>query len=117
VTDYQTIRYERDGDIGTLTLARPEKRNAQNPLMWRELADLGAVLLADQTLRCLIMTGQGPSFSAGIDLVEGLGGLVAGRHVQLASRTRLSQHRRRPRSRARRRVAARARVRLPCVRR
>jgi enoyl-CoA hydratase/carnithine racemase len=77
VTDYQTIRYERDGDIGTLTLARPEKRNAQNPLMWRELADLGAVLLADQTLRCLIMTGQGPSFSAGIDLVEGLGGLVA----------------------------------------
>ena len=32
VSDYQTIRYQRDGGIGTLTLARPGKRNAQNPL-------------------------------------------------------------------------------------
>ena len=36
MNDYQTIRYQRHGDIGTLTLARPGKRNAQNPLMWQE---------------------------------------------------------------------------------
>src|ERR1700684_1755538 len=47
VMAYETIRYERGEHIGTLTLARPEKRNAQNPLMWRELADLGVGLLAD----------------------------------------------------------------------
>ncbi len=74
---YETIRYERTGDVGTLTLARPDKHNAQNPLMWRELADLGEDLLADQTLRCLVVAGEGPSFSAGIDLVEGLAGLIA----------------------------------------
>jgi enoyl-CoA hydratase/carnithine racemase len=74
---YDTIRYERSGYVGTLTLARPEKRNAQNPVMWRELADLGAGLLDDQTLRCLVVAGEGPSFSAGIDLVEGLAGMVA----------------------------------------
>jgi enoyl-CoA hydratase/carnithine racemase len=78
VSDYQTIRYQRDGDIGTLTLARPGKRNAQNPLMWQELARLGAGLLPDQTLRCLVVTGEGPAFSAGIDLVEGMAGLLAG---------------------------------------
>jgi enoyl-CoA hydratase/carnithine racemase len=77
VMAYQTIRYERGEHIGTLTLARPEKRNAQNPLMWQELADLGTGLLADETLRCLVVTGDGPSFSAGIDLFEGLAGLIS----------------------------------------
>jgi enoyl-CoA hydratase/carnithine racemase len=75
---YKTIRYERHGDIGTLTLARPSKRNAQNPLMWEELAQLGAELLLDETLRCLVVAGEGSTFSAGIDLVEGMAGLVAG---------------------------------------
>ena len=78
VTDYETIRYRREGDVGTLTLARPAKRNAQNPLMWQELAGLGAVLVPDESLRCLVVTGEGPAFSAGIDLVEGMGGLLAG---------------------------------------
>lgn len=78
MSDFQTIRYERQGDIGTLTLARPAKRNAQNPLMWRELARLGTELLPDDTLRCLVVTGEGPTFSAGIDLVEGMGGMMAG---------------------------------------
>ncbi len=77
MSDYQTIRYQRHGDIGTLTLARPAKRNAQNPLMWEELARLGAELVPDETLRSLVVTGQGPTFSAGIDLVEGLAGLLA----------------------------------------
>jgi enoyl-CoA hydratase len=77
MSDYQTIRYQRHGDIGTLTLARPGKRNAQNPLMWEELAELGAELLPDETLRCLVVTGEGPAFSAGIDLVEGMAGMLA----------------------------------------
>jgi enoyl-CoA hydratase/carnithine racemase len=29
MSDFQTIRYQREGDIGTLTLARPGKRNAR----------------------------------------------------------------------------------------
>jgi enoyl-CoA hydratase/carnithine racemase len=73
---YQTIRFERQAEIATLTLARPAKRNAQNPRMWRELHDLGRRLLADETLRCLVVTGDGPSFSAGIDLVEGMAGAI-----------------------------------------
>ena len=36
----------------------------------------GVELLADETLRCLVVTGEGPTFSAGIDLVEGLAGLL-----------------------------------------
>lgn len=81
---FTTIRYARDGDIGTLTLARPDKRNAQNPRMLQELAELGAELGADDSLRCLVVAGDGPTFSAGIDLVEGMAGLIS----ELAERTR-----------------------------
>jgi enoyl-CoA hydratase/carnithine racemase len=77
MSGYETIRYRRQADIGTLTLARPEKRNAQNPLMWQELARLGTELLRDETLRCLVVTGEGPVFSSGIDLVEGMAGMLA----------------------------------------
>lgn len=77
MNDYQTIRFKRDAGIGTLTLARAGKRNAQSPLMWRELARLGAELLPDETLRCLVVKGEGRDFSAGIDLVEGMGRILA----------------------------------------
>jgi enoyl-CoA hydratase/carnithine racemase len=77
VESYETIRFERRDRIGTLTLTRPAKRNALNPLMWHELAELGERLIEDVELRCLVVAGEGPSFSAGIDLVEGIGGLFA----------------------------------------
>lgn len=73
---YQTIRYDRLEHVGTLTLSRPEKRNALNPAMRAELDQLGRQLLADEALRCLIVAGDGPSFSAGIDLVEDMAGTL-----------------------------------------
>jgi enoyl-CoA hydratase/carnithine racemase len=73
---YTTLHYERRAHVGTVTLARPGKRNAQNPQMWRELVQLGEELLADETLRCLVVSGEGPSFSAGIDLQEGMDELI-----------------------------------------
>jgi enoyl-CoA hydratase/carnithine racemase len=77
VRDFDTIRFDRNEHIGTLTLARPDKHNAQNPRMWEELSRLGDDLLGDRTLRCLVVVGDGPSFSAGLDLVEGLAGAIA----------------------------------------
>jgi enoyl-CoA hydratase/carnithine racemase len=35
MSGYQTIRCRREGAVGTLPLARPGKRNAQNPVMWQ----------------------------------------------------------------------------------
>lgn len=75
---YRTIRYDQEGHVGTLTLQRPEKHNAVNPLMRDELVDLGAALAGDESLRCLVIRGDGPSFSAGLDLREGLRDLFVG---------------------------------------
>lgn len=74
---YRTIGYEQKGRIGTVTLRRPEKHNAVNPLMRDELVDLGATLEGDSSLGCLVVRGEAHSFSAGLDLREGFDHLLA----------------------------------------
>jgi enoyl-CoA hydratase/carnithine racemase len=51
--------------ILTVRLNRPESRNAQTPALWRELAAIGANL--DPGVRAVVLTAEGPSFSAGLD--------------------------------------------------
>lgn len=66
--DLDTLAIEIDGEIGTLTLNRPEKLNAMSPEMIGELA-VAAAWLADRApLRALIVTGAGKAFSAGGDV-------------------------------------------------
>lgn len=67
------IILDRDGPIGHLRLNRPDKRNAQTIAMWEELRRLGAELLLRPDLRVLVLSGEGPVFSAGIDLTVLLG--------------------------------------------
>ena len=54
-----------DGPIATVTLDRPEIRNAQTPLMWRTLAAIGEQIPDD--VRVVLVRGRGQSFSAGLD--------------------------------------------------
>ena len=68
LTALETLRFERDGDIATLTLNRPEARNALDLAMRAEFAQLIAAVQADDTLRALILTGAGGCFCAGGDL-------------------------------------------------
>lgn len=62
------VELVREGPIGRLVLNRPEKRNAQTPEMWEALRQIGAELLLRPNFRALLVTGNGPVFSAGIDL-------------------------------------------------
>lgn len=55
-----------DGAVATVTLNRPDRRNAQTPAMWTALAGIGRDLPGD--VRVVVVTGAGPSFSAGLDL-------------------------------------------------
>ncbi len=67
-----------------ITLDRPDKLNAQTPTMWRHLAEVGAELSADASVRAVVVAGEGRSFSAGIDITNftsgggGDGGAVVG---------------------------------------
>lgn len=55
-----------EGEVATVTLIRPERRNAMSPAMWHGLARIGAALPG--AIRVVVIRGAGPSFCAGIDL-------------------------------------------------
>ena len=57
---------ERDGAVVTLTLNRPEERNAlSTQAQWDELAQACAAIQTDESARAVILTGAGTAFSAG----------------------------------------------------
>src|SRR6188472_2686193 len=59
------LRYAVSDAVATVTLSRPEVRNAQTPAMWRALAAIGDQVADD--VRVVVVRGEGPSFSAGLD--------------------------------------------------
>lgn len=63
-----TIKFERAGAIGVLTLDRPAKLNAMSHAMGDAIKALVADLNADPSLRCVLVRGEGRAFSAGGDL-------------------------------------------------
>ncbi|MEO3827496.1 enoyl-CoA hydratase/isomerase family protein [Actinomadura sp. B10D3] len=64
--DEAGLRLDVDGAVATVTLNRPERRNAMTFATWRGLAAIGRSL--PQDVRVAVLRGAGPSFSAGIDL-------------------------------------------------
>jgi len=59
---------ERDGHVMIVTMNRPQRLNAQTPEMYILMADAWAEASADDSIRCIILTGAGGNFSAGADL-------------------------------------------------
>ncbi len=70
--DYSTVRSERVGDVGVITLNRPDKLNAINRAL---IEDLDAAITANEAdgARALILTGAGRGFCAGADLTAAPG--------------------------------------------
>jgi enoyl-CoA hydratase/carnithine racemase len=68
---YAFIRYEVADRVATITLARPEKLNAVNGAMVRELIAAFEVADRDDGVRAVIVTGDGRAFCAGADLSGG----------------------------------------------
>ncbi|MEX2247838.1 MAG: crotonase/enoyl-CoA hydratase family protein [Dehalococcoidia bacterium] len=64
----EALLVERDGHVLTLTMHRPEVKNALNPEMLCRLADAWALADEDDGIRCVILTGAGGDFCAGADL-------------------------------------------------
>ncbi len=65
---FEFIRYETDGPIATITLDRPEYRNAQSHPLLQEVDDAFTLAERDDDVRVVIVRGSGGNFSAGHDL-------------------------------------------------
>lgn len=65
------ILVERDGDIATVTLNRPEKLNALTKPMWQRIGEVMRELSAEDALRCVVIRGAGDkAFAPGNDISE-----------------------------------------------
>jgi enoyl-CoA hydratase len=68
---YETLRIERSGRVATITIDRPEKRNALNAVVRRELVQALDSMEMDDEVRVVVVTGAGDkAFVAGADIGE-----------------------------------------------
>ena len=66
--ELETLQIEIDGDIGTMTLNRPDSLNSMSPEMIEELVEAFAWFADAAPLRALIITGSARAFCAGGDV-------------------------------------------------
>jgi enoyl-CoA hydratase/carnithine racemase len=64
------IERERHGDVVVIRMNRPDKLNAMNAEMMRDLAQVWTEFVEDDTQRIAVLTGVGRGFCTGEDLVE-----------------------------------------------
>jgi enoyl-CoA hydratase/carnithine racemase len=90
MADFETIRYGIHDGVATIELARPDKRNAINALMFTELGNAAELAASDPGIRAVLVRGDGPSFCAGIDVTL-LGQLAGTRGARLRTFIRTAQ--------------------------
>src|SRR4051812_32259725 len=66
----ELVLYESRGPAAVLTVNRPDRRNALSRGLIAALGDAFDRARDDPAARCVILTGAGPSFCAGMDLAE-----------------------------------------------
>jgi 2-(1,2-epoxy-1,2-dihydrophenyl)acetyl-CoA isomerase len=69
----ETVLYQVKNRVATLTLNRPQSRNAMNHVMRLELIEKLDNALADDEVRVIVLTASGPVFSSGADIKEDMG--------------------------------------------
>ncbi|MBJ7381981.1 MAG: enoyl-CoA hydratase/isomerase family protein [Acidimicrobiia bacterium] len=73
-TDFETLGYEERDGVAWVTLNRPDRLNAFNNTMQRELKSLWRGLRRHDDVRCIVLTGAGDrAFCTGIDRTEQMG--------------------------------------------
>ena len=73
MSQYETLDVTQEGGIMTIALNRPEKMNTFNTTLRREIAQAAIAANLEDSVRVVILTGNGRAFSAGADLSEDTG--------------------------------------------
>jgi len=68
MSTYETIKYKIEDNVAYVDFCRPEVHNAFNDKLIYELTDLFVLLDKEETLRAVVLSGEGKSFCAGADL-------------------------------------------------
>jgi 2-(1,2-epoxy-1,2-dihydrophenyl)acetyl-CoA isomerase len=68
MSSYETVLYELYGQVAKITMNRPERRNALNEALQRDLLAAFEQADRDENVRAVVLTGVGKGFCAGADL-------------------------------------------------
>ncbi|HVN52117.1 MAG TPA: crotonase/enoyl-CoA hydratase family protein [Acidimicrobiales bacterium] len=85
------VLVERDGHVVTVTLNRPDKRNAFNAEVLVRCCDAWDLIDGDDDVRVAILTGAGGDFSAGADLDRLVGAMLSGKPAENEFEERVRQ--------------------------
>ena len=72
------VLYAVEGHVATLTLNRPHRRNAISVRMLQELTEAVQRAERDRSVRCVVLTGAGAGFCAGLDIKDAMAGTGIG---------------------------------------
>lgn len=70
MSEYETVAFERHGQVAVVSLNRPDALNSFDATLRRELLEAVREVNGDDAIRVAVLTGAGRAFSAGADLQE-----------------------------------------------
>lgn len=70
MAEFESLIWEQEGPVATITLNRPEKKNAMSWVMFNEIRDAFELASSDPAVRCIVVTGSGGAFCSGADLSD-----------------------------------------------
>ena len=70
MSDYESLLWDLEDHVVTITLNRPEKKNAMSFVMFNELREAFLRAGVDDGVRCVVVTGAGGAFCSGADLTD-----------------------------------------------
>ena len=70
MASFETLLWAQEDHVATITLDRPEKKNAMSWVMFNEIRDAFEAATADDDVRCVVVTGAGGAFCSGADLTD-----------------------------------------------
>lgn len=68
--EFESLLWETEGGVATITFNRPEKRNAMSWVMFNEIRAAFELAAAETEVRCVVVTGAGGAFCSGADLSD-----------------------------------------------
>ncbi len=85
-TERVSLSIDDDG-VADVRLNRPDKMNALDPAMFRQLVETADLLAKDVSVRCVVLSGEGRAFCAGLDFegFQGMAGSPSGGEIEIAA--------------------------------
>jgi 2-(1,2-epoxy-1,2-dihydrophenyl)acetyl-CoA isomerase len=75
---FETVEFARDGGVARIALNRPERMNAWSTTVSAEVLTILGEVKDDESVRAVLVTGNGRGFCAGADLKDSAGGTTGG---------------------------------------